>query len=185
MVEQDAVRRMDAIGFAIVHRDPIGIELGGSIGRARIKGRRLALRHFLHQPVKLRRGSLVKARLLLQLQDADRLQQTQRADAIGVGGIFGCFETDLDMALRREIVDLVGLGFLHQPDEVGGVGQVAVMQEEVGVALVRVLVEMVNAAGVERRRPALDAMDDIALFEQQFGQIGPVLTGNPGNQRDF
>src|SRR5262249_49742580 len=45
VVEEDAVGTEYAIGFAIVHGDPIGIEFGGRIGRAGIKRRRLALRH--------------------------------------------------------------------------------------------------------------------------------------------
>ena len=133
MVEQDAVRRMHAIGFAVIDRDPVGIKLGGGIRPARIEGRRLALRHLLHLAVKFRRRGLVEARLLLQPQDADGLQQAQRADAIGIGGIFGRLEADLHMALRGEVVDLVGLRFLHQADQVGGIGHVAVMQEEAGV----------------------------------------------------
>jgi hypothetical protein len=28
VIEQDAVRRMNAIGLAVIHRDPIGVELG-------------------------------------------------------------------------------------------------------------------------------------------------------------
>ncbi len=39
MVEQDAVRRMQAIGLAVIDGDPIGIKLGRRIRAARIKGR--------------------------------------------------------------------------------------------------------------------------------------------------
>ena len=51
--------------------------------------------------------------------------------------------------------------------------------------LVRVGVEMVDARGVERGRAPLDAVDDVALCEQQLGEIGAVLAGHAGNQRDF
>ena len=61
-------------------------------------------------------------------------------------------------------VDLVWLRFLHDANQVAGVGQVAVVQLEVGVVNVRVLVDVVNALGVEQRSTALDAMDDVALF---------------------
>ena len=63
-------------------------------------------------------------------EDADRFQQAQRAERVGVGGVFRRLEAHLHMALGGEIVDLVGLGFLHEADQVGGIGQVAIMQEE-------------------------------------------------------
>ena len=78
-------------------------------------------------------------------QDADRLEQPQRAEGVGVGGVFGRFEADRDVALGGEIVDLVGLRLLHQADQVGRVRHVAVVHEEARVLLVRVLVEMVDA----------------------------------------
>ncbi len=68
------------------------------------------------------------------------------------------------MALGGKIVDLVGLGLLDDADQIGGIGQVAVMQNEPLILLVRILVEMVDAAGVEGRRAALDAVDDDSPF---------------------
>ena len=42
-------------------------------------------------------------------EDADRLEQAQRAERVGIGGVFRGLEAHLDVALRGEIVDLVGL----------------------------------------------------------------------------
>ncbi len=67
------------------------------------------------------------------------------------------------MGLGGEVVDLVGLAFLDDADQVGGIRHVAVMQDEALVLLVRVLVDVLDAAGVERGRAALDAVDDVAL----------------------
>ena len=53
------------------------------------------------------------------------------------------------MALGTEVVDLVGLRFLHDAHQVAGVGQIPVVQLEVGVFYVRVLVDVVHALGVE------------------------------------
>jgi len=50
---------------------------------------------------------------------------------------------------------------------------------------VRVLIQRINAIGVERRGPALDAMDLIALGEQEFCQLSTVLTGDAGDQGGF
>ena len=64
---------------------------------------------------------LVEARRLFQAENADRLEQAQGPQGIGVGGVFGSLEADLDMALGRQVVDLVGLELLDQADQVGGV----------------------------------------------------------------
>jgi hypothetical protein len=56
------------------------------------------------------------------------------------------------------------------------------MQEEIHVALVRIAVKMVNALGVEKRAPPLDAVDFIAFIEKQFGEIGAVLSCHSGYQ---
>ena len=62
------------------------------------------------------------------------------------------------------------------------IGQVAVMQDEAPVALVRILVEVVDAVGVEQRGAALDAVDLVALLEQELGEIGAILAGDAGNK---
>jgi hypothetical protein len=51
--------------------------------------------------------------------------------------------------LRREIVNLVRLGFLRDADDVGCIGDIAVVQMEGHALLVRVVNEMVDALGVE------------------------------------
>lgn len=65
----------------------------------------------------------------------------------------------------RQVVDLVRLHLLDDADQVGGVGQVAVMEDQVAVLHVRVLIEMVDTVGIEDRRAALHAMDDVAFFQ--------------------
>ena len=87
--------------------------------------------------------------------------------------------------LRREVVDLVRLHLLDDADQVGGIGQVAVVQHEIAVGDVRVLVQVVDAVGVEQRGAALDAVDHVALFQQEFGKIGAVLAGDAGDEGNF
>jgi hypothetical protein len=117
----------------------------------------------LHQAVQLAGAGLVEARLLLQAQRADGLQQPQRADAVGVGGVLGLLEAHRHVAHRAQVVDLVGLHLLHDAHQVGAVRQVTVVQLEAPVVDVRVLVEVVDAVGVEQRRAALDAVHLVAL----------------------
>jgi hypothetical protein len=88
------------------------------------------------------------------------------------------------MALGGEIVDLGRPDLLHQPDQVGGVGHVAVMHQERHVAGVRILIKMVNPRRIERGRAPLDAVHGVAEAEQIFGEIGAVLSGDARNQRN-
>ena len=120
-----------------------------------------------------------------QAQDANGLEQAQGADAVGVGGVFRRVEADLDVALRREVVDLVGADLLDDADQVGRIGQVTIVKVKAGTPGVRILIEMIDTGGVEGRGAPLDAMNSVTLGEQQLGQIGAVLTGHPGDQCHF
>ena len=51
--------------------------------------------------------------------------------------------------------------------------------------LVRILIQMIDAVGVEQRGPALDAVHFVALAEQKLGKVGAVLAGDAGDQRCF
>jgi hypothetical protein len=61
----------------------------------------------------------------------------------------------MDLALRGQIVDFRGPGFLDDSHQVRCVGEIAAMQEEPNVVIVRILIEMINAFGVERGRASL------------------------------
>src|SRR5579872_2908770 len=51
VVEKNTVGGKHSVGLAVVHRDPVAVEFGDAIRRARIKGRGFLLRHLLHEPV--------------------------------------------------------------------------------------------------------------------------------------
>ena len=86
------------------------------------------------------------------------------------------------MALRAEVVDLVRLHFLHDVDQAAGVCEVAVVEDEVGVVDVGIFIQMVDAVGIEERGAALDAVDRVALLQQELREIGAVLPGDPGDE---
>ena len=48
--------------------------------------------------------------------------------------------------------------------------------------LVRVLVQVIDTVGIERRRPSFDAVNLVAFVEQELGQIRAVLASNTGYQ---
>ena len=110
-----------------------------------------------------------------QPENANRLENSQRAERVNVGGVLWDFERDRDVALSPEVVDLVGLSLLDNPNEVRGVAKVAVVQEKAHIRLVRVPVELVDARRVEGGRTAFQAVDDVALVEQELRQIGSIL----------
>jgi hypothetical protein len=68
--------------------------------------------------------------------------------------------------LGAEVVYFVRLHLFDDVDEAGGVGQVAVMQDEIRLCLVGVLVEVIDAGGVEQGGAPLDAMDLVPLLQQ-------------------
>ena len=83
------------------------------------------------------------------------------------------------MVLRRRIVNFALLNLLNNPDQAGGVREVAMMQCEIKPLLVRVMVDMIDTICINRRSPTFDAADRISLGQQQLGEIGTVLAGEP------
>lgn len=79
----------------------------------------------------------------------------------------------------------VRLHLLDDAGQVAGVAQVAVVQLEVGVVNVRVLVDVVNAVGVEAGGTAFDAVHDVAFFQQKLSQVGAILASDTSDQGDF
>jgi hypothetical protein len=86
------------------------------------------------------------------------------------------------MRLRREVVNLVGLRFLQDANDVGRVGHIAIMQMEGNTLLVRIMNQVVEAPGIEGRRTALHAMDHVSLGQEKFGKVGAVLPGHAGDE---
>lgn len=73
-----------------------------------------------------------------QDQEANRFQQTQRTHGVHVSGVLRGFEGDRNVAHRAQVVDFIRLYFLQDTGQVGGIGQVAVMQVEFRVRRVRI-----------------------------------------------
>jgi hypothetical protein len=55
------------------------------------------------------------------------------------------------VALGREIVDLVRLALLHDADQIGRIRHVSVVQDEARILFVRILIDVLDAAGIEGR----------------------------------
>ena len=164
MVEQDAVASVHPVRLAVIHGNPVGVHFRDCVWAAWIERRGFLLRCFLHQAIQFRSRRLVKAGFLFQSEDAYRFEDAQGAYAVRIRRVLRCFETDRDMTHRREVVNFVRLHLLDDADQVGGIGQVTVMEHEMLVVDVRILVQMVDTVRIEQRRPALDAVDFVAFF---------------------
>ena len=103
----------------------------------------------LRHAVKLRGRRLIKPDFVFDPKDADGFEQAQRAERVGIRRVFGRFERDPHMALGGEIVDFRRLNFLDNANEIGRIRHVAIMQKEPDAGTVRVLVQMIDARGVE------------------------------------
>jgi len=82
------------------------------------------------------------------------------------------------VGLGSEVIDLVGLDLLDDVDQRRGVGEIAVVQDELRVGVVGVLVDVVDACGVEEGGASLDAVDFVAFGEEELGEVGSVLAGD-------
>ncbi len=89
------------------------------------------------------------------------------------------------MALGAEVVDFVRAHFLNDAAQIGGIRQVAEMETEADILLVRVLIEMVDTGRVERGGTPFQPVHAIALVEQKFAQISAVLSGHADDESRF
>src|SRR5262249_2447116 len=107
------------------------------------------VRDLPHLAEQLGGRGLIEASLVFPAEDTNGLEQAQCSKSIGVGRIFRRLERYLHMRLRREIVDLIRLRFLHNADDVSRVGDIAVVQMEGNTLLVRMMNQMVDPRGIE------------------------------------
>ena len=169
VVEEDAVAAVHSVALAVVLHYPEAVEFRDAIRAARVKRRRLLLRDFLHETEEFRGRGLVDAAGVGQAGDAHRLEEAEHAERVGVGRKLRHVEGNFDVALGRQIVDLVGPDFHNDPDQARAVGHIAPMQIHETLLLhipdPFVQVQVFNPSCVERRTPPHNAVDLIALLD--------------------
>ncbi len=80
------------------------------------------------------------------------------------------------MRLRGQVVDLIRSDGSDDADEIGAVGEITVVEEEASAVRVQILVQVIDATGVERRRAADDAVHVIALAQQKLSKVRTICT---------
>jgi hypothetical protein len=76
------------------------------------------------------------------------------------------------------MVHFLGLEVIDEIGDLFAVHEVAIVQEEAGSRVVGILIDMIDAVRVEGARTPHEAVDFIAFREEEFGQIGTVLTSD-------
>jgi hypothetical protein len=87
--------------------------------------------------------------------------------------------------LGAEVIDFGGFAFGEEFAKARAIGEVAIMQGKAGVGRMRVLIDVVNAIGIKRAGAPDEAVDIISFAQQQFGEVGAVLSGNACDQGAF
>ena len=118
----------------------------------------------------------------LRIDQADRLEQVDRAQAGDRGGGQRLVEGNADEALRRQVVNLIRFRALDQAQARGQVGQVVFDQRQVRV---RGDAQFLDTPEVGRAGAAEGARHVVALLDQQLRQVGAVLAGDAGNDGPF
>ena len=173
VVEQDAVRDVHPIPLPVVHRHPVPVNFRNGVGGSRMEPSPFGLGRLLNEPEHLGAAGLIDTRA--EAQVADRVQQPQHAHRRDVRGVLGHLEGHLDVALSAQVVDLLGLDCPQDPDQAVLVHEVAVMQAQP-------VPDRVDAPGIERAAAAHQAVNLVALLEQQLGEIAAILASDAGDQ---
>jgi hypothetical protein len=184
VVEQDAVAREEVVALAVVHGLPEAIDLGAGVRRARVEGRRQRLRG-RRRAEHLRARGLVEAHVALAgvTEMAHGIEHTKHPQARDITRIFRLFERDFDVRLGAQIVDLVGLYLVDDVSHPRTVGEVAEVEKEARRGLAGVLVQVIDAVGVEARRAPNHAVNFVAFRQQELRQIRAVLARRAREKR--
>ena len=139
-----------------------------------MEGRPLGLGRLLDEAEHLGAAGLVHARL--EADVAHGVEHAQHADGRNVGRVLRHLEGDLHVALRGQVVDLLWRDRLERADEAVLVDQVAVVERQP-------VAHVVDAPGVEGAAPPHEAVNVVALVEEELGEVAAVLPSDPGDQR--
>jgi len=94
-------------------------------------------------------------------------------------------ERNTHVALRAKVVNFVRLQIQYQIGQALTVGQIAIVQEQAISGLMRIGVDVVDTSSRKRRSTTNKTVNRVALFQQQFGKVGTILTRDPGNESGF
>ena len=115
---------------------------------------------------------------------SQNFHDSQCAHGGGVARTFRDVEAEPDMRLPCQMIELVRLHFADNSSNRGGVVQIGIVQEQTLVVDVFVNIQMLESRPFHGAGTPDEAVDFVAFFQQQFGQVRTVLTGDTGNECD-
>ncbi len=89
------------------------------------------------------------------------------------------------MALSGEMIQFRRLNLGNNATESRTVVKIAIVEKKAASIQLLIPPEMLDARSQQIASAPHDAVHRVPLFQKQLAQIGAVLTGDPGNQRDF
>ena len=176
MIEEDSGTRVHVVALAIIHGDPMPVELGDAVRTAWVERRGLVLRNFNDLAKHFGRTGLVEADVVIG--QTDRVEQSSDAECGGFAGQDGLSEGSLNKRLRGEVVDLVGLVVSHDVDHRNLVKEVAGDEFEV-------VLEVADSLKVQRGTASNHSDDVVTLGQKEFGQVGAVLSSDSCDECSF
>jgi hypothetical protein len=81
------------------------------------------------------------------------------------------------------MVDFIGAYAIEQPREIERIGKIAVVEKEADTMDVGVGVKVIDPRRVEGRSAPDDSVDFVPLFQEEIGEITPVLAGDTRDER--
>jgi hypothetical protein len=59
------------------------------------------------------------------------------------------------------------------------------VQDQAALFLVGILIEVIDAVGIQQRSAAFDAVHFVPLLQKELSEVSAVLTGDAGDQGSF
>ncbi len=176
VVEQDARAGEQPVALAVVDGDVVPEDLRDAVRAARVEGRQLALGRLADLAVHLARRGLVDADGRIDVPD--RFQHTGDALRVELAGQQRLIPRRGHKRHRRQVVELVRPHVGQHADE-------RQLVQQIGRHQANTIEEVLDAPVVLGAQPPGDPDDLVALLEEQFGQVGPVLAGDSGDDCAF
>jgi hypothetical protein len=72
----------------------------------------------------------------------------------------------VNVTLSGQVINFIRHGFLNQANQIGAIGQITVVQEHVYVLFMTIMIQVIDAIGIEQGASALDAMYLVPFAQQ-------------------
>ena len=180
VIEEDAARPENVKALAIVHRQPVRIELRHAVRATRIERRIFGLRNCLHLTEHLGRRGLVEADVAVDR--TDRLQKVGSSKTGDHTRRNRLVERYAYEALRSKVIDLGRLRRLEQANCRTHVRQIIFDQLQRRVILDA---QFLNAPKIDRTGAAIGTVDGITTAEQVLRQICAILAADSRDNGAF